>query len=371
MVLGALISAAGSWWPFLDQTGRDILEFLALVGLFTLLFRVGLESKLQRLLSQIRRASWVWFGNVIISAGLGFIVPFFLIGLSALSSLFIGIALAATSVGVTVTIWQEAEVLQTPDGELLLDVAEMDDITSVIFMAVLFAIAPAFHESGGEAASSGLSWLDIVLCIGGILLALAGFALLCILFSRFLEKPMTRFFEQLEAPPDPMLLLAGTGLLIASLAGVLGFSLAIGAFFAGLAFSRDPEAVRMKTSFTSLHDFFTPFFFIGIGLKIDPGALTSSLGIGSILLLTAVLGKFLGAGLPVLFCASSRSALQLGISMIPRAEICLVVMQQGLALGIVSQKVYAAIVLVSAITCLGTPLVLHPLLQKWPPQDSS
>ena len=57
-------------------------------------------------------------------------------------------------------------------------------------------------------------------------------------------------------------MIAGFGLIIAALAELLGLSVAIGAFFAGLIFSRDPETVKLDTPFGTLYGFFTPFFFL-------------------------------------------------------------------------------------------------------------
>jgi Kef-type K+ transport system membrane component KefB len=58
---------------------------------------------------------------------------------------------------------------------------------------------------------------------------------------------------------------AGISFLIAALAGLLGFSVAIGAFFAGLVFSRDPDSVKLDGLFDTFYEIFVPFFFIGIG----------------------------------------------------------------------------------------------------------
>ena len=74
------------------------------------------------------------------------------------------------------------------------------------------------------------------------------------------------------------------------------------------------------------------------------------------------------SAIPVLKVAERRSAILLGISMVPPAEIMIIVMQHGLQLGewAVPARVFAAIVLVSAATTIVVPLVLRPLLRQWP-----
>jgi Kef-type K+ transport system membrane component KefB len=160
-----------------------------------------------------------------------------------------------------------------------------------------------------------------------------------------------------------MLLVAGSGILIASLARVLGFSVAVGAFFAGLAFSRDPHAVKLQGSFNTLHAFFAPFFFIGIGLRVDPGVLGSSVGLVAVLIVIAVAMKLIGGGIPSLAMMGRGDAALLGTSLVPRAEISLIVMQHGLTLGpgAVPQRLYAALVMVSIVSCVLPP----PFLERW------
>ena len=163
-------------------------------------------------------------------------------------------------------------------------------------------------------------------------------------------------------------MIAGFGLIIAALAELLGLSVAIGAFFAGLIFSRDPETVKLDTPFGTLYGFFTPFFFIGIGLNIDPGTLTTGLGIGGALLVVAIIGKLVGTGGPATLTTAWPGSLLLSISMVPRAEIALVIMQRGLNLGewAVPGDVFSGMVVVVAVTAVISPMILRVLLKRWP-----
>jgi Kef-type K+ transport system membrane component KefB len=362
IALGFLLNLAHIEFGFLDAGARKIFRLLAEIGLITLLFRIGLESNIIGLLRQLRRASFVWLSGVTVSAALGYGAAA-LMGLALLPCLFVAIALTATSVGVTVGIWHDAGALDSSLGELLVDVAELDDISGIILMALLFAVAPVL-QSGRN-----LEVLPIALKTGALLLLkLALFGLACYGFAHYLEGRITAFFRRFATPPAPMLVVGGLGFVMASLAGVLGFSMAIGAFFAGLVFSRDPDAVKIDASFDSLYDLFSPFFFVGLGLHLDPRGLSGALGLGLVLLMAAVVGKLLGHGLPVLPSLGWSGALLVGVSMAPRAEIALIIMEQGLKLGkwAVPSEVYAAMVLVSAATCMFTPFVVRSLLNRWP-----
>jgi Kef-type K+ transport system membrane component KefB len=337
-----------------------ILEFLARMGVVALLFRVGLESDVGRLLGQLRRAGLIWAGNVAASGALGYVACRYLLDLGSVPSLFVAIGLTATSVGVSVGTWRDAGKLKSGPGELMLDVAELDDISGVVLMALLFGVLPVLR-SGGSGLFSAVS-RQLLIVLGRLALFSAG----CLLFSRHLERRYTTWARSLAPEPDPMIVLAGLALVIAGLAGLLRYSLAIGAFFAGLVFSRDPRAVRIEASFNALHEFFVPFFFIGIGLRLAPDGAGLALGAGGLLLAVAVLGKLGGTYLPARLLSGRRTAWAMSWSMVPRAEIAMIVMRYGVERGpwAVSQAVYSAMVLVVAVTCFVVPPVLRAQLGR-------
>lgn len=364
LMIGVGIRLADNTWGFLNDSGKWSFQLLGELGVICILFRVGLENDPRRLVSQLRPAVPIWLGNVVLSAALGFVTTRYLLGFELIPCLFVATALSATSVGVSVLIWEDAGRLKTKLGEQLIDVAELDDISAIIFMVALFAAAPLLHEG---ADSSSLS--QAILAAGGLILAkafLLGGA--CYFFAVFIEKRLTRFFERFERSPDPMIGIVGIGFVIAAFAGWLGFSVAVGGLFAGLAFSRDPDAVKMESSFIPVYELLTPFFFIGIGLEIDPSSGAPALGVGGLLLVVAVIGKLIGAGVPAFVQSGGGAGALIGVSMIPRAEIALVVVQTGSSLGdwAVPSSIYGAIVVVSACTCIAAPVVLRCLFAKYP-----
>ncbi len=134
ILLGVLCRVCVDRAGFFDEQFREVFEFLADIGVITLLFKIGLESKLGTLLSQLRKASYLWAGNMIVSGVFGYAAAHFLLGMSPLLSFIIGIAMTATSVGVSVNTWDDAGRLDTPTGGLLVDLAEMDDISGIMLM---------------------------------------------------------------------------------------------------------------------------------------------------------------------------------------------------------------------------------------------
>lgn len=328
---------------FASEKARLGIHLLAEAGLVLLLFKAGIDADLKSLRKQLPNAAWIWFCNVTISALCGFLVARWLLDFDLISSLFIAIALTATSVGVAVSIWDEAKYLATDAGNLLLDVAELDDLSTIVLMAVLVAMVPMLLH--------GSNWdkLNLTFQLFSVVIFLLGFMFLAGLFSLYIEPRLTALIERRAFNHEGVIFLLGLGFVIAALAELAGLSLAIGAFLAGLAFSRDQRVSHEKPIIHSLSDFLVPFFFIGLGLMVDVSVLGLALLPAVLLLPAAILGKLMGVGLPALPRLGAGMALLLGVSMLPRSEIAMVVMQRGLEVG-VSEQAFASMVFICVAT---------------------
>ena len=363
LALGIAARAVAEAMGGVGVEGHAILSVLGTLGVIALLFRVGLESDLRGLLRQLRTASPIWLGDVAVCFAVGYGTARYGLDLAPPPSLAVATALTATSVGIPARVWQRMGLLRTPDGERFLDVAELDDLSGVVLMALLFALLPALRDG---AAGDGALLVAAGRELGAVLLAMLGLGGACFLFSVLAERRFTAFFARFDRAIDPALPVAALGVIVAALAALAGFSVAIGAFFAGLVFSRDPDRVRIDASFGSIYELVVPFFFLGVGFHIAPEALRSGLATGAVLALAAVAGKLVGVGAPAWLTLGRGAALPLGLSMVPRAEIAMLVMERGRALGdgVVPEAVYAGVVVVSAVTCVGAPPLLERLLRR-------
>jgi len=362
ITLGIFIRFLNDCWDFLDENISNNIYFLSNVGIVVLLFRVGLESNIVQLIAQIRRASFIWTGDVLVSFATGFLFANKLLGFELVPSLVTAAALSATSLGVTAAVWRDAGALDSETGALLTDVAELDDISGVLLLALILALIPMLR-AGDPINIVQVGSTTIVLLSKFIL-----FCGLCFLFARYLERPLIAWFLRLPPRPTGIVVVTGLGFIISGIAGILGFSLAVGALFAGLAFSRDPAEHRIDKGLEYLFLLFSPFFFLGLGLDVDIHLLGQGAVVGSGLVLAAIVGKLAGAGLPTWLVTDRRTALLIGLSMIPRAEITMVVMQQARYLGdwAVPPELFGGMIVVSLLTCLVIPLVLQVLLRRFP-----
>ncbi len=361
LAMGLVLRWQNEIHDFLNHQGVWTLELLGEIGVVCLLFKVGLESNFQGLLKQLPNAIWIWICNVGFSGVLGFIAARYWLDIALIPSLFVATALTATSIGVSLSVWEETGRLRTELGELVTDAAELDDLSTVALLVLLFALAPIL-DAGGTLAEieRGLATALGILVFKGFV-----FAAVCVLFACYLERPISRFFSRHS---DPVILLVGSGFLISAFAAWLGFSAAIGGLFAGMIFSRDPRSVKREASFEPIHELFKPFFFVAIGFQLNPEVLHKASGAAAVLFAVAVIGKVLGAALPAGRRLGWFAAGALGVSMVPRAEIAMVVAQSGNAASpaILSDELYAGLVLVCLATCLFTPPLLQWQLARLP-----
>jgi len=279
LAIGALVKS----WDGSSPVFSGAFEALAQLGVVALLFRVGLRSHTSALVEKLPDASLIWPSNVVGSLAIGYLISRYGLQWSVETSLVIATAFSATSIAVSVSVWDEAGKMDSDGGQTLLDVAELDDLSAAVFLAVLLGTLPVLLNGEG-----GL-WLRVGTSSLEILTKLALFIFACYLFAHFVEADFTRFNRRLSDTPASLTIsILGAGLVIAAFADFLGFSIAIGALFAGLAFSRDPEAVRTDGHFSYFYDFLTPFFFIHIGMQTDLAVLFKAVDVGLVLFVSAL-----------------------------------------------------------------------------------
>ena len=361
-LVGLALGMVDQSWDLMGWQMRQHLEFLGQVGVIILLFKVGLESNVKELLAQLKAAVLIWAGNVLVAAALGFATVYYLLELGLLPALFTAVALSATSAGVATAIWRDAGALNTREGAMVEDVAELDDISAIILMALLFTAAPLLvnGEHNGLGQLLGTSLLVMVVKLAVLVTG-------CYLFAQFLEQRFTHWFiTDGVSAATVAVATAGAACVIAGLAEWLGFSIAIGALLAGLAFSRDPAEFQIDEQLTPIYELLSPFFFISLGFAIDLLTLGDALYLGAALLVVGIVGKLAGAGLPATALMGSRAGLLIGISMVPRAEIAMIIMLQGARMGpeFVPPALFSAMGIVVLVTALLVPLALVPLIES-------
>ncbi len=331
---------------------NEIISILAEIGVIFLLFNVGLETKPAAILKVGGRALLV----AVLGVALPFVAGYGLMtlwGEPTIEALFIGTAMVATSVGITVRVLSALGLLDAPTSRIILGAAVIDDVLGLLALAVVSSLA------GGN-----VNYLDI-----GITAVLAlGFTVLIAFVGSPLIKRVAPFMAQLriQQPVYVMGVIICLGLAI--VAADLGISAIIGAFLAGMALAESTEHNHeMHARTNGVTEFLVPFFLVNVGMQVQLEALTSPAAITLAVAITvvAVLTKFFGCGLAS-WGMGLRRMMQVGMGMVPRGEVGIVVAQIGLTLGVIDNMLYGVVIFMAVATTMIAPLFLRPLFATEP-----
>ncbi len=334
-----------------------VFRLLAQVGVVVLLFEIGLDTELDAMKRVGAGAAAVAVVGVAVPFAAGFVYwrsgwhgYEHTVADPLTTAIFVGATLTATSVGITARVLKDLQLLHSVEARLILGAAVIDDVIGLVILGVVQGVA------GGAAFS-----------LGGALRIL-GVAVAFLFVALWIGL---RFAPGIFAVVDRMrvrgvLLVSAFAflLLLCALAQRAGTALIIGAFAAGLILSETKQFDRIEDRIKPVSDIFTPIFFLSIGAAVDPRVWNplvpenhQTLAIGGTLLAIAVLGK-LASGWAVPWRRFNRLAV--GVGMAPRGEVGLIFAQIGLTAGILSSRLFSAILFVVVATTLVTP----PLL-KW------
>jgi len=338
----------------------EAIKLMAEIGIILLLFEVGLETDVKRLVRSGLKSLIVAIAGFVLPLALGFALGYWGFGLSLLVSLFIGGTITATSIGITVRVLSDLKRQQAPEAQIVLGAAVLDDIIGVVLLALLYEFS-----IGG-----GVSFLNA----SKVLLFVGAFFVLAPIAAKLISLIIKRFDAISEIPGLLPTTIVTLVLFFAWLAHALGAPELLGGFAAGLALSRRfflPLGIALHTDESFAHriedqmkpivHLFTPIFFVFVGLSLNlreidwgsPFIWRFSLA----LLVAAIVGKLVGA---FLIKETWASRCVVAMAMIPRGEVGLIFAELGRVSRIFSNEIYAGMVVVIALTTL-----LPPFIMKW------
>jgi Kef-type K+ transport system membrane component KefB len=338
----------------------EAIRLMAGIGIILLLFEVGLETDVKRLVSTGMESIVVALAGFILPFLFGFGLAYGLFELPLLVSLFIGGTLTATSIGITVRVLSDLKRQHSKEGQIVLGAAVLDDVMGVVLLALLYE----FSIGGGVSLVN----------TGKVLIFIAAFFVLAPVAAKLMSVVIKRFDARSEIPGLIPTTIVSLVLFFAWLAYVIGAPELLGGFAAGLALSRrfflplgialhadEAFAERIETQTKPIVQLFTPIFFVMVGLSLNLREIDWSspfIWLFSLsLLVAAVAGKLFGA---LLVRENWPVRWMIGTAMIPRGEVGLIFAELGRESGVFSNEVYAGMVIVIALTTL-----LPPFVMKW------
>lgn len=365
VILGAIISQFSDTFPVLSGLpDNEVLQGITDLSMFFLMLLAGIALKPKELASSSGKAFIIALAGFIVPLGTGVALAWAFIPSSPYKfaqTLFVGTALAITAIPVAVRVLMDLGRLDTETGRTIVSAAVFDDIFSLILLTILVALLQTGNvPSAGELLVLGLK-------IGVFFAVTAVFGTYVFpYFGRWLIRVRV---EELELSGLVVLALG-----YAVLAEVLGLHFIIGAFVAGLFFSRrvaDAETYRAVEGKISglTTGFLAPIFFASIGLHLDFTAVQQAPVFLLSLIAVAFFGKFFGAGLTAYALGYRRtSATALGAAMSARGAVELIVADVALRANLFARPdppppqvsaLFSSIVIVAVVTTFVAPIIMR------------
>ena len=346
------------WAPFLSEGVNDIgsdgigilsdiaaLNVFAEIGVILLLFVIGIEFPFAKIRSIGKVAIGVGTLGLFMTLGLVFYVCTSM-GLAFMDSLFLAAALSISSTAIIVKVLEESGKIKKESSILVLGILIVEDVIAVILIASLESIALVGNVS--------IEGIIAVVVVAGILIV--GTFTVGI---RTIPKLVDRVAS---AENREILLLAILGVCFgySLLANVVGLSVAIGAFLAGVLIAESKSAEVSKILSSPIKDMFVAIFFVSVGALMDVRQLENYIFVAIALIAVALLMKFGGNMLGNFIFRqergkSLRSAFTLAA---PRGEFSIVIIKVGVDAGVVSAFLFPLIGVITIITAIITPFLV-------------
>lgn len=354
-VLGELVAGVvlgGSVLGILDPAD-PVIHVLAEIGVMVLLFEIGLHTDLRALIRVGKSATVVGLVGLTLPFVGGYFVATWL-GQPPIVALVCGAALTATSIGISARVLSDLGRLETPEGQVVLGAAVLDDVVGLIILSVVAGVV------GGE----GVSTLGVAKTAGIAL----GFVVAALLVGGIVAPPVFRLVERIKTAGALGLIALAFAFSMAALASMAGSALIIGAFAAGLVLHNTPQRHDIERSTTAIGHFFVPIFFAAVGASVELEAFgdPSALMVGGALILVGIGGKVAAGFAPFWF---KGSKLLVGVAMVPRGEVGLIFAQMGLASGAIGADIFGALMLMVLVTTFVTPPLLGKVARERRPAD--
>ncbi|MCC5830850.1 MAG: cation:proton antiporter [Phycisphaeraceae bacterium] len=321
------------------DTEQSTLDLVSELGIALLLFLVGLELSLERIRDVGRVAVLAGIGQVVFTAAGGFVLSI-LLGFAVMDSIFLAVALTFSSTVVVVKLLDQKKELHSLYGRIAVGIFLVQDLVVVVILTFLAGLGRA-----DEAQGISQTMLDLLIAFVGM----GGLLLVAVLSSRYL---LVRPFRWAAPWPQMLFIWALCWCFIfVEAAEILGLSLEIGAFLAGLSLAQLSNADDLRRRVHPLMNFFIAIFFISLGARMDLSAVTDEWFSAIVLSLFVLIGN------PFIFiwiisrCGyGERTSFLTSVTVAQISEFSFIFAAMGTATGLILPEIESLVMVVGVVT---------------------
>lgn len=346
LVVGYLVAGlmVGPYVPFPLVAGLDRINKLSELGVILLMFALGLEFSVRKLVRLAPTAGFITVVQVGLLIWLGYVVGL-AFGWTTLESVFAGAILSISSTTIIAKAFAEQKVDQGL-AELVFGITLFEDLAAVIILTVLTTVA----------TGAGLSARLLIETMGRLMLFLAAL----VAAGMLLAPRAIRLAARLERDETLIIVAVGICFAFAMAAEMAGYSVALGAFLAGVMVAESGEGGRVEHLVAPLRDIFGAVFFVSVGMMLNPADLARYWPALATLVAVVIIGKFAGVGIGALLCGNStRNSVEAGMAMAQIGEFSFIIAGAGVQHAATREFLYSLAIAVSAITTFSTPFMIR------------
>ncbi|CAH0345218.1 cation:proton antiporter [Bacillus sp. CECT 9360] len=346
IILGMLVGPHAPTFGIIDLRfieSEEIIAFLGRIGVLFLLFYLGLEFSIKKLIKSGRSIVTGGTIYILINFGLGLLYAY-LMGFPLFEILIVAGIITISSSAIVAKVLVDLRRTGNKETELILGIIMFEDIFLAVYLSVVSGLVL------GEAATLGGAIISILIALG--------YMLLFFIVARFATPILNKLLD-ISSNEIFILVVFASLFFIAGFSETIHVAEAIGALLLGLVFSETEHSDRIERLVIPFRDFFGAIFFFSFGLSIDPFSLGGAvwLTVGAVIL--TIIGNFTAgliagrrAGL------SHKASTNIGLTIVSRGEFSIIMANLGIAGGLmpVLKPFSALYVLILAI--------LGPLLTR-------
>jgi CPA2 family monovalent cation:H+ antiporter-2 len=331
--------------PFPLITDIESIRTLSELGVIFLLFGIGLEFSLRKLLKVGGVSSLAATLEILLMIWLGYGLGR-AFGWTFMDSLFLGAILSISSTTIIAKILLEMDRLHERFAQVILGILIVEDLLAIVIIAVLSGIASTGALTFQEAAGASIR--------------VAGFVGGTLLIGLWLVPPLLRYVRRLQS--DEMLIVTVLGLCfgVSLIAAKLGFSVALGAFLIGAIVAETRHVRDIVHRMEPIRDMFTAIFFVSVGMLLDPALLIRYAWPILAITLATIFGKVLSCSFATFLTGyEPTTSVRVGLGLAQIGEFSFIIARLGEATRVTSPFLYPIAVSVSGITTVTTPFLMR------------
>jgi CPA2 family monovalent cation:H+ antiporter-2 len=323
---------------------RDLVPVLAETGVILLMFALGLEFSLRKmirvgptagLIAVIQCSAMLMFGYIVGQA----------FGWTVLESVYLGAIIAISSTTIIIKAFAEEKITGRVT-DVVFGILIIEDLIAIVLLAVLTTLSTGGVISAASLAQTGFR-------LGAFLVGFIAIGLLTV-------PRLVRYTLRLGSAETTVVTCIGICFAAALLALAFGYSVALGAFIGGALVAESGQASRIEHLVAPVRDMFAAIFFVAVGMMIDPVLVAEHWLAVLVVTAVVIVGKVVSVSFGAFLVGyGTRTSVQSGMSLAQIGEFSFIIAGVGLTAGATRPFLYPVAIAVSAITTLTTPWLIR------------